>query len=195
MLSQVTKERDEFKAVRRRLRRAAKTPVPDQLIEQIRSAFANMETPSAESLVSCPCPECQGVKRRYAGKHWTEITDPLFFRMFDDSFALLDAAAFRFYLPAFLLGDLLNLGPVDKRARDYTFFLTPPCASHRQVAPDPAEAEYEVLKLEHLSGFTAEQKDVIRAYLRFCFKRRPAALMIIEVEHQRTLDFWETFEG
>jgi len=41
----VTKESAEFIRIRKQIRRAAKTPVPEKLIEQIRSAFANTSPP------------------------------------------------------------------------------------------------------------------------------------------------------
>lgn len=191
------READEFKRIRQHLRRAAKTPVPKGLIEQIRAAFADTVMPDATALVTCPCDECSGIKRRFANKHWTEITDPRNFHMMDVSLALMTPDAFRFYLPAFLLGDLLQLGDPEKRTQiGYVSCFTPPPtegATAENWLAATGETYMEFF-LKRVRGFTPEQKEAIRAYIAFTFRRRPALEAIEQVKQQRLMAFWDTFE-
>jgi len=116
----------------------------------------------------------------------------------DVSLALLNAAAFRFYLPAFLLGDLQKLGDEETRSLNgYVYYLTPPETEGADAQRESAQSEKTKMEyfLSQVSGFSPEQKAAFKAYLQYSYRRRPAFDQIEETKHQRALDFWETFEG
>ena len=124
----------------------------EAIVRQIRDAFADVEPPSHEALLNNHCCECADVSAAYAGKHWTDValTDVLVGR----EIALLTAAAWRYYLPAFLTWTIRAPEAVDVLQDNLVYQLEPP--RDGQGVPEWFDAR--------AIGFSAEQR---RAIVRF----------------------------
>lgn len=127
-----------------------------ELAQQVEIAFAGVPFPGDDNIVSHPNTWIAShLPRLFAGKHWKEI--PLEVIIQEKlSLPLFTPEGFRFYLPAFLCAALLYPDQVDILPRNIIFNLTP---------PDEEGAEMEEF-LKKISGFTKEQIDVIKAYVK-----------------------------
>ena len=124
-------------------------------IREITEAFADTPYPGREALFNDHCCECAEVSESYAGKTWKEITleDVLGGR----ETALLNAAAWRYYLPALMIWCIRAPDTVDVIHDNLVFQLEPPDAQ-RGVA-----AWFD----ERAHGFSRAQRSAISAYLEW----------------------------
>ena len=132
---------------------------PEAVIDRIREAFADTALPPHDTLINNHCCECADVSAAFAGKRWTEVTlDDV---MRGREIALLTAAAWRYYLPAFLIWTIREPKIVDVLQDNLEFQLAPPVDGHgvpewfAQRAP----------------GFSTEQRSAIAAFLDWSRER------------------------
>jgi hypothetical protein len=99
-----------------------------ELRAAIESAFAAVPQPSPDALVSGDVgydPEYRDVAESFEGKHWRELS-PAFVREHRDALPLLSPAAFRFFLPAYLLACIEAEQDLDTAPLSVALSLTPP---------------------------------------------------------------------
>jgi hypothetical protein len=74
----------------------------NEIIEQVRDAFADAPYPWDDGIVDREDWEANGYREDFAGKHWSEIVDSGF--LWSHSvFAFFSPGGLRFYLPAYLI--------------------------------------------------------------------------------------------
>jgi hypothetical protein len=135
--------------------------------DKICAAFAATPYPGDENIAVDQTghdPECNEIATAFAGKRWTQIT-PEILREFSQSLPLLTSPAFRYFLPAYMIG---TIDPqVDlSGARDFVVFnLTPPGARTGWQA-DLFRARAEL--------FTTEERDAIRSFLELMEQQKRA---------------------
>ncbi len=77
----------------------------EALKARVAAAFADVPPPPEGGLVSHPCEECAGVARSFAGLRWGEAGAEVLEENYD-KLPLFTPAAFRHFLPAYLLYSL-----------------------------------------------------------------------------------------
>jgi hypothetical protein len=128
-------------------------PVAD-LPAVIASAFATAPHPGDDALVIGAVdydPEYREVANAFARKHWRELS-PAFVHEHRDALPLLTPAAFRFFLPAYLLACLEAEQDLDTAPLNVALSLTPPAGETAAFAARTA-------------AFTAAEASAICAYL------------------------------
>lgn len=121
---------------------------------KIRDAFANAEYPGDDNLVTdggCD-PGCREIAAAFRGKAWDSISTQMV-REYNGALPLLTPAAFRYYLPAYLLGCIDSRQKVDFAWDSVITHLTPPWKSE--------------FFTERAEGFMDLQADALVAFLRF----------------------------
>ena len=132
---------------------------PETVINRIREAFAGTEQPSPDTLMNNHCCECAEVSAAFAGKRWTEVTlDDV---MRGREIALLTAAAWRYYLPAFLIWTIREPKTVDVLQDNLEFQLAPP-------TDDLGVPEWFA---QRAPGFSPAQRGAIAAFLEWSGER------------------------
>jgi hypothetical protein len=125
----------------------------ESLKAKVAAAFADVPRPAPGEIVPCGCDECAGVARSFAGVSWREVGAEVLEENYD-KLPLLSPAAFRHFLPAYLLhslGRFENAGVCE-----YTLYaLTPGKAGG-------AAAEYYRARF---SRFTPEQMEAVYDFL------------------------------
>lgn len=119
---------------------------------KIREAFGGSEYPGDDNLVrdSGHDPECRELAAAFRGKAWESISTQMI-RGHKDAFPLFTPAAFRYYLPAYLLGCIDARSEVDVAWDSVIFHLAPPSKSVRFT--------------ERAEGFTDLQADALVSFL------------------------------
>lgn len=94
------------------------------IVRQIEAAFAGVDYPGRDALLHDHCCECAEVSAAFAGRRWAEITldDVLAGR----ETALLNAAAWRYYLPAVMIWCVREPEAVDVIEDNLVSQLEPP---------------------------------------------------------------------
>ena len=123
------------------------------IIQKITDAFAGVAQPPRDALFNNHCCECAETSAAYAGKPWMEVTLEDVLRGRETS--LLTAAAWRYYLPAFMIWALREPVAVDVLQDNLVYQLGPP---HDGAGVPEWFAERAV-------GFTQSQRQAICAYL------------------------------
>jgi hypothetical protein len=119
------------------------------LIDEIDRAFADTPYPGDGALRGSNVgDEPYQVELGFRGVDWQRAS-PMLLNVHDAALAFLSHAGFRYFLPAFLVADLLAL----LRAADPLYYLT-----HGLERPDAAE---------RFEGFTGEERAAVAAYLRW----------------------------
>jgi hypothetical protein len=134
----------------------------DDIIQVISRAFSGTPQPAAEALFNDHCCECVEVSAAYANKRWTDIS--LDNVLAGRETALLTPAAWRYYLPAFMIWCLRAPDEVDVIQDNLVYQLEPP-ADGRGV-PEWFE--------ERATGFSEEQRAAVAAYLHWYRERQEA---------------------
>lgn len=173
----------------------------DELIALIEQAFADTVYPEGAKITDCSwqnCDECREIAEAFAGKHWTAVIHARFLREHYAALSLFQPTAFRFYLPAFMLVTLKSRADLWMIPENLEYHLTPP-ETEGPFAEDWF-SKFGETKLDYwthrMSGFTAEQKQAIKAFLKYRFPRnwsKPTQSQIHQ--QQQAIDFWDTFEG
>ena len=74
----------------------------EHLKRKIFRAFYGLEKPGKDELIGHFCEECFGLRDDFAGLVWTDVSGELLEKNFGN-LALFSAAAFHYYLPAYML--------------------------------------------------------------------------------------------
>lgn len=146
----------------------------------IASAFQTALYPGDDALVSGDVsydPEYRDVANAFAGRHWRELS-PAFIREQRDALPLLSPAAFRFFLPAYLVACARGEQDLDTAPLSVALNLTPPERSERA-----AFASFE----ERVGAFTAAEASAICAYLEVA---QPEG--VSDQSRQRALAYWRS---
>jgi hypothetical protein len=120
----------------------------------IRAAFASSREPSPAEMQNDHCPECRETSARFAGQRWKDITVATLLRAPRPSVSLLTSAAFRYYLPALMLGCIEGPLELDVMPDEVIGNLSPPNAK--------ATGSVD----QRLRDFTAAQAAAILSFLR-----------------------------
>lgn len=147
----------------------------------IRKAFARTPYPGDEKLVVAGAgedPECDQIAESFRGKMWRKLPAGVI-RGFADSLPLFTPAAFRYYLPAYMLA---SLGPdeepapmrklVPGRAPDTAFewYDVVNFVLFRLTLPEsPEDSEYFLARARQFSG---EERKAIARYLELIAERK-----------------------
>ena len=123
------------------------------IIQQISDAFADVEQPPRDALFNGHCCECAETSAAYDGKPWMDVTLADVLRGRET--ALLTAAAWRYYLPAFMIWAIREPVAVDVLQDNLVYQLEPP---HDGNGVPEWFAERAV-------GFSEAQHQAICAYL------------------------------
>jgi hypothetical protein len=148
------------------------------LAEQIERAFADVPYPGDDRLVENPADlESSNLRDRFKGKHWSTLS---FKTLMDErsGLPLLTPEAFRFFIPAYLHVSVVRPDEVDVIPENLVSDLTPPLQEG-----ESAERFRTVV-----SGFTPEQMQVIRAFMRYWFNQIPPKYLIDS--DRRAKKFW-----
>jgi hypothetical protein len=154
-------------------------PVAD-LRAAIASAFEAASCPGDDALVSGDVsydPEYRDVADAFAGKHWRELS-PSFVREQRDALPLLTPAAFRFFLPAFLLACADGEQDLDTAPLNVALSLTPP--DHGRAATTSFA--------ERTQPFTPAEASAICAYL----DASPRLEGLPDGSTARALEYWRS---
>jgi hypothetical protein len=158
-----------------------------QLTQQIEAAFAPGVYPGDEGLVDLYhsgsyCEECAAVAALFRGQDWRTLTKDRLVQN-RDSLLLFQPAAYRFYLPAYLVAALKHWNDFDTFNSSVVMSLTP---------PNPQEGLDEFFS-NRVTEFTSEQKNVIRAFLKMYVETRPTTLGYNK-SAWKALRFWERYK-
>lgn len=151
-----------------------------RLAQEVEKAFADIEYPGDDNLVrTLEYREYQEFAEAFRGKHWNEIPDSVLYWWRHDLHRFT-AEAFRFYFPAFLISGLRDTGLRDTRGADLEaifFYLTPP----------EEGSTFGEFFSNRVDGFTPEQEEVIRAFVKFYFEFGSAVTLDSD---KRAAKFW-----
>jgi hypothetical protein len=149
-------------------------PVAD-LPALIRSAFATASHPGGDALVIGAVdydPEYREIASAFARKDWRELS-PAFVHEHRDALPLLTPAAFRFFLPAYLLACLEAEQDLDTAPLNVVLSLTPPAGVTAAFA-------------DRAAAFTAAEASAICAYL----ETAPNLEGLPDASVARALHYW-----
>lgn len=149
----------------------------------IASAFQAAPHPGDDALVSGDVsydPEYRDVAQAFAGRHWRDLA-PAFIREQRDALPLLSPAAFRFFLPAYLLACAQDEQDLDTAPLSVALNLTP---------PEPSDRASLVFFEERTGAFTAAEASAICAYLDVA---QPEGMS--DQARQRALGYWRSRAG
>ncbi len=122
-----------------------KQELRDQLIEQIKQAFANVPYPGDGSLYG------NDETRELIGKHWNDV--PIEMLAVQSRLLHLTPKALRFYLPAYLIGIISNPVGMDVLVDDIVHFLSP-----------STKLAWKTETIPYLPSFEASESSAIRAF-------------------------------
>lgn len=129
----------------------------NQLSAKIKAAFPD-PPPAAFPIVVHQCDECARVDADFRGKRWSKVAlDTLKYHY--DSLPLLSPEAFRYYLPAFMLGALADL---DSNLPDFTLgSLLPHGLLRRETCKFTAEQEAAIVEFAHWMARSPESDRIV----------------------------------
>jgi hypothetical protein len=157
-----------------------------QLAQQIEAAFSVTVYPGDDHLVDLYhsgsfCEECAAVAGLFRGCDWRALTKDVLVQN-RDSLLLLRPAAYRFYLPAYLIAALKHWNDFDTFNSSVVVSLTP---------PNPQEGLDEFFS-SRVAELTPEQKTVIRDFVKLYTDTRPTTLGYNK-SAWKALRFWERY--
>jgi hypothetical protein len=120
---------------------------------KVAAAFGDVPRPAAGGLVSCGCPECAALAKSFAGADWREVGAQLLEQNYDQ-LPLFSPAAFRHYLPAYLLYSLEHFEYAG--VCQYTLY---------QLTPGKETEGSAAHYAERFSDFTPAQMDAVHDFL------------------------------
>jgi hypothetical protein len=115
-----------------------------ELTDKIDQAFSNVPYPGDEKVASCPCPECEDVRRDFCGQTPATIESEVIAHNFE-SLRLFSPEAYQFFLPAYLL---YSINDLDSDVLVWVLFsLARPSKGHLRLFSNPQkEAVLEFVK-------------------------------------------------
>ncbi len=121
--------------------------------QHITEAFCDVAPPPRGNITSCPCPECSEIAQYFAGTTWQGHT-PRNLRIHSAALSLLTPAAYRYWLPAFMLAEIDDPETADIIAEG--------------MAYDFTESN---LRETRVSQFTQRELKAIAAFFDECVRR------------------------
>lgn len=128
----------------------------EELKQCIESAFAKAVYPGDHNIADNPehCDECRETDEFFRGRHWRELADSGQRLQFGwGGLSFLSPAAWRFYMPTYLLVGLGESEYASDASWNALFALSP-----------PKSAELADYFLERASGFSLAQQECVAAY-------------------------------
>ena len=140
------------------------------VIAELTTAFADLAQPG-ELVPATPWRdlEREDLQADFAGRHWNSL-DAAFLRRHADSLPLLSAAAFRFYLPAYLLAAVRIPEQVD----------LVPFAVVRGLTEPASDSPQRSWFHERVDPLTAPQRRAIRHALEYLSAAQPELFVLDE---------------
>ena len=137
------------------------------------AAFADVPRPPAGEVVQCGCAECATLAKRFAGLGWREVGAELLEESYDQ-LPLFSPAAFRHFLPAYLLHSLEQFE--NAGVCEYTLYhLTPGKETE-------GSAEYYAARF---APFTPEQMGAVYDFLNLAEREEAFAYHRTSIERGR----------
>jgi hypothetical protein len=128
----------------------------EPLIEMIRDAFKDVEYPGDDNIMPHPHDwDCQHDLAILRGKRWQELSAANLFALLAPS--AMTYEAFHYYLPAYLIQALTDLGELDTAFNSIVWDLSPPPYSNRTMEEFLARTRI----------LTEPQRDVIRLFFEW----------------------------
>jgi hypothetical protein len=157
---------------------------PDAVVAQVAAAFPRAPVPPREALFNGHCCECAEISDAFGYKPWPEVS--LEELRAGGETALLTPIAWQYYLPAAITWCVRAPGPVDVIQDNLGYQLAPREATDQ-------EGLHEWFR-QRASGFTAEQRLAIAAYLHWYRERQEAEYARFRVKPPphvyRALEYW-----
>jgi hypothetical protein len=125
----------------------------EALAARVEAAFAGVPRPAAGEVVLCDCWECTALAKSFAGLGWREVGAELLEKN-HDQLPLFSPAAFRHFLPAYLLYSLAHFELAG--VCEYTLYRFTPGKETEESA-----SHYR----EKFAAFTPEQMDAVYDFL------------------------------
>jgi hypothetical protein len=165
------------------------------LIEKIERAFANTQYPGDENIANKDhCGECEELYLQFKGKHWSELTDVEFLRYHNAGLSLFNPEAFRFYLPAYMRAALVDRQTADVIVDSLQFHLMVPENTGTEAEEWLRNVGVSLVSyfLGKVTGFNAEQREAIRAYLELDARLSFMWDTDRVARRERTQHYWST---
>lgn len=154
---------------------------------KIRETFQDATYPGDDNIVTDGGhdPECREIEDGFKGKAWASIS-PRTVLQYKDALPLLTPAAFRYYLPAYLIACLEAPEEIDVAWDNVIFNLTPPKQQERLQREFRARTE----------EFTVHQVEALVAFLEFVNEREQAesgqpGMAALEDRVRPALEYWK----
>ena len=125
----------------------------ERLKAKVAAAFAHVPRPPAGEVATCGCDECAGVAESFAGLDWRDVGAEVLEENYD-KLPLFSPAAFRHFLPAYLLRSLERFE--SEGVCEYTLYALTPGKETESSAR---------LYTACFSPFTPEQMDAVYDFL------------------------------
>jgi hypothetical protein len=119
----------------------------------VEAAFADVPRPAPGGLVQCDCDECAGVAQSFAGLDWRAVGAEVLEENYD-KLPLFSPAAFRHFLPAYLLHSLAHFEYAG--VCEYTLY---------QLTPGRETEAGAAFYREKFAAFTPEQMGAVYDFL------------------------------
>ena len=97
----------------------------DQLKNDIKEAFKDLDPPESTNIALHECEECAGVRQAFANLRWQELDEDFLKENFG-VIPLFSPEAFRYYLPAYLLYTLENFDDKYSEICEFTLYAITP---------------------------------------------------------------------
>jgi hypothetical protein len=161
---------------------------PPDAKTKIENAFAATPYPGDDDLVADPTehdPECMEIASAFRGKKWSAIS-PEMVREYSEALPLFTPAAFRYYLPSYMLASLQSRYPVDAAKDNVVFNLTPPAQGSGWEADffQARAVQFSVAERDAIASFLELLRDERIADWASAGKEPPASGM------ERALEYW-----
>lgn len=158
----------------------------EQIARQIEAAFANTPYPGDENISNH---EREDLDEDFKGKHWRDIPPKSLFAHRSD-LGFFTTEAFRFYLPAFVLGVLRHFDEVDTLTYNLIAYL---CPDPYRGFPDPPKLDYEARLKQRTVDFTPDQAAAVQGFLKAYQTLHPERFegSAISILLDSALPFWE----
>lgn len=130
----------------------------EALKAKVAAAFADVPRPAAAELVRCGCRECAALAKSFAGVDWRGAGAELLDQNYDQ-LPLFSPAAFRHYLPAYLLYSLEHFEYAG--VCQFTLY---------QLTPDKETEGSAAHYTERFSLFTPAQMDAVYDFLALALR-------------------------
>jgi hypothetical protein len=131
----------------------------EDLKRELRDAFSETRPPAGGEIVEHECDECRGIERDFAGVRRPEAPAELIEKNYD-KLPLFSAAAFHYFLPAYLLYALEHFDDEFSDVPQFTLYALTPGKTWK----DP-DGQISSWWIERFRAFTPAQMNLIYRFL------------------------------